>query len=59
MTTAAILAIIQLASALAPSAIELVNNLITAFDKSGMTDADIIKLLEDLKAELKPMELKA
>jgi len=58
MNAAAILAIIQLATTLAPPAIELINNLITTFNSDKLTDAERMTLLTELQATLKPMELK-
>lgn len=51
MSAATILAILQLASALAPPAIELANKLITAAEKGEITLEDI----EALRAKLAPM----
>ena len=58
MSAASILAIIQLVSTLTPPTIELVNNLITTFNSKDLTDEQLMKLLEELRATLKPMELK-
>jgi len=58
MSAASILAIVQLVSTLAPPAIELINNMVVAFNSNKLTDEERLKLLTDLQAALKPMELK-
>jgi hypothetical protein len=59
MSAAAILAIIQLASSLAPPTIELVQKMILAFESSKLTDDQRLEMLNALQGSLKPMELKA
>jgi len=58
MSAASILAIIQLVSVLAPPAIELVNNLINIAKSNNMTEDEVMEMLTELQATLKPMELK-
>lgn len=52
-------AIIQLVSTLAPPTIELIMKLIDTFEKSGLTEEEQLKKLNELAGTLKPMTLKS
>lgn len=58
MTTAEIIALLQVAAALEPAAAALISNITTAINGNG-TVTDKMKQLIDLQGELKPMEPKA
>jgi hypothetical protein len=58
MSPAEVIAIMQLVNTLAPPAIRLANNLIDTFNNSDIAPAERLKMLNELTATLKPMELK-
>jgi hypothetical protein len=59
MTPAEILAIVQLFAVLEPVAVQGINSAIAMFQSSNASPDDKMKMLTDMQAALKPMELKA
>jgi ABC-type Na+ efflux pump permease subunit len=59
MDPATILAIVQIFAVLEPVAIQGINSAITMFQSSNLPEDQKMKMLTDLAAALKPMEIKA
>ena len=59
MDPATILAIVQIFATVEPIALQGIQSAITMFQGSNMAPEDKMKMLTDVAAALKPMELKA
>ncbi len=58
MTALEIIQIIALANALTPEVIQLVNNIVTAFNNTAGTTEEKMKMLTDLADKLQPIQPK-